>query len=506
MRSSFFFLIFLFSVLSAAAEAVTIRGYAPDYKGGKMAVIMPEDEFSGKRIVMGMSDVNDQGNFEIKFDLNRTARLYLRVNRVEGTMYAQPGMSYEVNFPGDKTASIKRFDKTEVDIGFLNLPDDDLNFLIRRFNADLTNFIVEHYYDFAVDEYTLSDSWLKTRGDTRSRVDMFKPMNRTDSIHHPVQTEFNKYIVEFKILIESRYSRNDIPFFDDYVEFSLAEIDVVSGMNRRKFYADYFMSRVLPLENPAFARTFSLFYNDFLSGHKSETQNKIVRFINVDKNPDLIIGLFENDSTCLSPVVRTLAVIQGMKSLYNDKTYQRRAIEKTLLNITSDDQRLVAIAGNMVGQLQKRREEYKLENFTCINKDQDRWELSEHSGHYVYILFFASWSPASIKELQIMQKWHEKYGKSIEFVAICMDDDFEQFKKMLVEYKDLKFDFLFGNADPLLAEKAMVFAIPEAVMLNEEGRTLYAHTKKPSEGIQVDFEKIITLYRQNGTGPKTWKN
>jgi thiol-disulfide isomerase/thioredoxin len=506
MRSSLLLLLFSSVLFSAVAGSVTISGHAPDYVGRKAAVVMPEDEFSGKRIVLGMSDVNDQGKFEIKLDLDHTARVFIRINRVEAAMYVQPGMSYEVIFPGDKTASIKRFDRTEVDLDFVNLPADDLNFLIREFNADVSDFIVNHYYDFAVDQYAHVDSWLNTRGDSRTKVDMFKPMNRVDSTQSTVQPEFNQYVVAFKKDVDLKYDATGIEFFDDYVEFSLAEIDVLSGMNRKSFYSKYFMSRVLPLENPAFARTFSLFYHDFLSSRKSEMQSRIVRLVNVEKNPDLLMGLFENDSTCLSPSVRTLAVIQSMKSLYHDKTYQRRAIEKLLLNVTSDDQRLVVIAKNTAGQLQKNREDYMLENFTCINENQDKWELSDHKGHYVYCLFFASWSPTSIKELQIMQKWHEKYGKAIEFVAICMDDDYDSFKKILTEHKDMKFDFLYGNADPLLTEKAMIYAIPEAIMLNEEGRTMYARTRKPSEGIQMDFEKIIAMYKQNGTGPKTWKD
>jgi thiol-disulfide isomerase/thioredoxin len=506
MRSILVSFLLLFSALLLKAEPVVITGTASDYAGKRIAVLICEDEFSGKRMIAHQAQISEQGMFSLTFDLRETRRIFLHISRVEAVMYAEPGHSYEVIFPADASASVKRFDKTEVELDFINLPENDINSLIRNFNADYSEFIATHYFDFAAGEYAHADAWLKTRGDSKTKVDLYKPSSETDTTAKKIPLQFNRYVLEFKNQISEKYGKSQSSFLNDYIEYSMAEIDVLAGMKRELFYREYLMSRQLPLQNPAFVNAFTLFYGRFLTRHPTEKQNAIIRAINVNKNPDEIIGMFENDSTCLSSEVRKLALISGLKELYNDKTYNRKSIEKTLQNIQSENKEILLIARNTALQLQKRREDFPVENFTCIDGKQDKWELSDHTGHNVYLLFFATWSPNSLKELQVMQKWHEKYGRHIEFVGICMDDDFETFKEFISSNREIKFDLLFGNADPLIAEKALVYAIPEAVMLNEEGRTVYAHTRKPSEGIQMDFDKIMLLMQQNPNGPKTWKN
>ena len=506
MRSIISIWLFIISASGLQAAAVVIHGEAITYAGKRIAALTSEDEFSGKRILLNYAEVADNGAFTLTFELSEIRRIFLNINRVEAVMYAEPGHSYDIIFPADGTASIKRFDKTEVELEFKSLPADDLNQLIRDFNADFSDFLGNHYYDFAVGEFVHADAWLKSRGDSKTKVDLYKPAVIADTSSSKEQPGFNNYVANFRKEVNDKYQQPRLPFFEDYVNYSLAEIDLLAGMKRVLFYKNYFMSRELPLKNPAFVRSFSLFYHGFLTKNSTEKQNSIVKSTNVNKNPREIIDLFENDSTCVSYDVRTLALVNGMKQLYHDKTFTRRSIEKTLQNVVSDNLEIQLIAKNILASLQKRREDYPVENFTCLNGQMDKWELNDHTGHALYFLFFATWSPTSIKELQVMQKWHEKYGKHIEFIAVSMDDDYDQYKDFMANNRDLKFEILFGSADPLLTEKAMLYAIPEAMMLNNEGRTVYAHTKKPSEGIQIDFDKIMLQMQQGGAGPKTWKN
>lgn len=506
MRSLISICLGLFMALSAGAETVVISGESIDYAGKMMAAVTNEDEFSGKRILLASIEISEKGSFTLSFDLKETRRIFLKVNRVEAVMYAEPGHRYDVIFPSDASANIKRFDRTEVELEFVNLSANDLNQLIRNFNADYSDFIAEHYYDFASGEYKHADTWLKTRGDSKTKVDLYKPSEAKDSTIARVQPEFNKYVLQFKKETKQKYSDQGSAFFNDYLNYSIAEIDFLAGMKRENFYRDYFMSRILALNNPAFVNCFKMFYSGFLTRNSTEKQNAIIKAININKSPAEILKLYENDSTCLSSDVRNLALINGLKDLYNDKTYARRSIEKTIQGLVTSNDEIMRIAKNTVTQLQKRREDFQMENFTCLDAKMDKWILEEHHGHSVYLLFFATWSPTSLKEMQVMQKWHEKYGKFIEFVAVCMDDDYTDYKEFISKNRDFSFEILFGNADPLIAEKVMVFSIPEAVLLSEQGRTVYAHTRKPTEGIQTDFEKIMLTMKQNGTGPKTWKD
>jgi thiol-disulfide isomerase/thioredoxin len=506
MNKLFSIFLFFFVLSNVEAQIVSLQGTAAEYKGKRVAVFAVEDYISEKRKLLQSAEISEDGKFLITFPVTETQMIIVHINRVEAVMYAEPGKTYRFVFPSDATADIKRFDKTEVELFFEELPNDDLNVLIRKFNSDFTQFISEHFYDFAVGDYRNGEMYLKKIGAKKMKSDIYKTSSDDDSLKRKVTPVFNALVVEFEQKCQQAYGDYENDFFADYMEFSLGEIELIAGMNRIKFYNKHFISRNLPLNNPAFMKCFHLYYDNFLLGHLSEKQAKINKAINVERDLNALHKIFVNDSTCLSEQIRTLALIKGLKDVYNNKSFDRTGIERTLKSANNADQRLNRIAENTHSQLTKTREGHKLEEFSAINEKGEKWTSAEFEEAPVYIMFFTTWNSASIKELQVMEKWHEKYGRDVQFYAVSLDDDYELFKKYLNEHRQQKFNFLYGQADPLISEKCSVYSIPHAVMLDSNGKTMFAFTRKPSEGIQAEFDKIALLNKQQKQGTKTWKD
>lgn len=493
---------------SGMAQSVLIDGVAKTFGGRKIVAFQIEDYISEKRSVIASSDIDPDGRFKLEFKAVATGPVYLNISRHEATVYVSPGAHYTINFPEAPPGTIKKFDKTTVEVAFENLPENDINALIRSFNAEYAAFIRDHYYDFAASEYHGSETWLKSLGEKSQKTDMTKRAASKDSSQHQLETKaFRQVVDEFITHSDLTYSNvSTDEFLRDYIKYSNAELELMAGMKRNIFYHNYFMSQRVQPTHPSYMSCFHAYYHHFLTQRQKDIQSGIIKAVNQERNPMKLVTLFEGDSSCLSTEVRYLAVIKGLHDIYYDRTYTKYSVEKTLMNFPVETGNMKQIARNVAMELTKCQEGWTAEDFVVADESGDKWKLSENLGSPTYYMFFATWSNSSLKELQIMQNLHDKYGKQIRFIAVSLDDDYETFKKYIVEHKEQKFTFLFGGGAPMLSYDYDVRTIPHAVMLNTEGKFMFDFTRKPSEGIQMDFDKMMILMKQNQQGPKTWKN
>ena len=266
---------FILITLLASAKEVVIEGMAPECDGKSISVFIISDYISEKRELLQTVEISAKGEFRLNVDIAETRVIILSINRVEGLIYAEPGQIYHVSFPSVKTAEVKKFDRTQVEISFENAPAADLNVLIRNFNADFISFINSHYYDFAISEYSGSGSYLKAIGAKIQESDLYKTTGKVDSSKHTSANVFSQVLDDFSNEIEKKYSPySDNVFFDDYITYSLAELELMAGKKRMSFYCDYFMSKSLLLQNPAYMRCFDIFYNNFLTNQSREKQEE----------------------------------------------------------------------------------------------------------------------------------------------------------------------------------------------------------------------------------------
>jgi thiol-disulfide isomerase/thioredoxin len=195
-----------------------------------------------------------------------------------------------------------------------------------------------------------------------------------------------------------------------------------------------------------------------------------------------------------------------LKELYFNKDFSRMAVEKTMgaLSKTASVKPLQTVSLNTLDQLRKNKEGWPQPDFTLLDEHEEKWRLAENDGLPLYIIFFASWNHASIKEMMLLEKLAETYQKDIRIVAINMDEKVDDFKKYLQAHPKQKFTFLYGYGNILLKENFALKAIPHAVMLAPDLTVKYTTTPLPSQGLEVNFKKIKQQAAAAGQGPKTW--
>lgn len=509
MRRFLFILFSLCSVVNLTAQQVSISGLAADFAGLQAVLFRLADPVSGKREVIELKNISDDGKFSFSFDVKETQSVLVSVSRMEGLLYVEPGHRYDVVFPAAGSADVKRFDRTEITLDLSKLPQYDLNLLIRKFNADYISFINKHYYDFVSDEFRGSDVYRSTLGDKTKKSDLYKMPAAQDSSAKETLSDFPQAVAVFFNQVEEKY-KNDFSnvYFKNYVRYALAEIKLLSGLNRSRFYREYFHEQPVLCQNTTYMKTFDTFYKGFFKTDTNAKIDSLSKLINANGDIQRLSDYYKKDTTALDKDVRMLAVLLNLKASYHDKQYSKSAVLKTIQSITStsasDFQKQIAL--NMTEQMKKFDKGYMYEDFTVGDARDEKWRLSEHLDVPTYLFFFATWNAASVKEMLVLEKLHAAYKNDVQIIAICMDDNYDNFKKYLREHKTQKFTMLYGAGDALMSEKYNVRAIPHAVLLNAQGEWMSSHTRRPSEGVEDDFKRIKMNNAKPNQGRKTWKD
>jgi cytochrome c biogenesis protein CcmG/thiol:disulfide interchange protein DsbE len=134
-------------------------------------------------------------------------------------------------------------------------------------------------------------------------------------------------------------------------------------------------------------------------------------------------------------------------------------------------------------------------NFVAENLDGKKVELKEILGEGpVLISFWATWCKPCIKELNELQKVHEKYKKKgFEILAIDVDGP-RSISKVKPMVKGFKWEFpvLWDNSKDVY-RKYHVLGIPHTVLIDKSSEIRYTHTTYRPGDEEVIKKKIEEL-------------
>lgn len=480
----------------------TIKGVLKNHAGKKMHFFVHTDEFSMKRELKHIVQLSDVGGFEANFEFNEVTLIFLVIGNIEGMWFAHPNQSYTLtSFPTPSQKDFQTLSRALVSLNFQNLGKEDANALIPQFNQDFEVFMDQHFYDFALERYKGSEVY-KTKLGVQT-----KPIQQSDSTRKET-TSFTNWVGAFQDSVNLKYGEFfDNLYFETHVRYSIAELELMAGISRKVLYEDYLMSQPVRYTHPAYARFFLAFYAESLGLISQRNTNALVKAINADNDPYLVLELFKKDSLVLSDEVGQMAVIVGLRDGIGDKRFSQGAIKNCLkkLSQTVDKNKYSLVAAGLLYELQKGQSGEVVAPFTAVDLKLDKWESIDELNGYTYIFFFADWCTSCKKELQLMSRLRELYGSDIQFLVISLDENIQALKSHVQANKDQKFEFIFTGNTPEIREVFHLRAIPQAVMLNPDGEIMFDYTRKPSEGIQMEFDKIVQLLHPKNGG-KTWQS
>lgn len=498
----------LLSSIAWSQDAV-IKGEVRNYPLWNIYAFLNEDPLSNQRALLGKVTTDSKGTFEITLKVDETRPVVLQLAGMEGTLYVSPGGRYHVTLPDTLSKDTwKKFDRTEIEWIMQGAAEDELNICIRSFNEDYALFVRDHYYDFATDNYRGSSMYTTKQG-AKTKVDMYKTGKAsTDTTKKADAPVFGSLVLQFEKAMHDRYALCEKQeYFAQYLRYSIAELKLAAGVSKKELYAEYIMSQPMLLNNPGYTGFLDTFYHDIFTTAKTEVQQNILRAVNAESNYSLVEKNLTPDSLLMHQRVRRYVALKGLKEAWFSAGYNKMAVQRTLQNAaaTLDDAQLKAIAGRMNAALQRGKAGNEVEGFTLLDAKKNRWNLDEQQGKYIYLFLFSDWCTACKKDLQYLERYATDFNKEVQFIGINMDEDYATFEQFLRTQPKSKITYLSGQGDPLLRQKLNVRALPYAIMIDPEGKVVYDYTRRPSEGLNLDLEKIRKLMTEPKGGAKTWK-
>jgi thiol-disulfide isomerase/thioredoxin len=445
----------LFSV-SSSAQKVNITGEAKPYKGKLIQAIVYEDYITNTEKVLAEATVNDSGNFQLSFDVNKIEYVFLKSENAIADLHVEPDKSYDVIlFPKDSTRYTNPNSEQLVDLAILKTDTNELNYLKADFNRMFDEFWENNYQYFVANKFSY---------------------DRTDS---------------FRLAVQKRYDKTDNPYFKTYIKYKIASLEASTEKSGKVLFKNYIDS--LPFlygsyEYMAFINKFfgPSVYNLMMKEEYADAINRKAVFKN-------FVKLIKIDKMSMNDTVREFVAIKSLYNSYNYPLFRNENIVYLLQTASKEaihpGNRL--IASNMLRKINRLIKGSPAPDFLLADKNEKLVSLKDFRGKYVYVDFWATWCVPCMAEMKLMPDLKKEYGSKIEFVSISIDDNIGLMKQFLKKNPQYNWTFLYAGDKSRTKEEYMVYSVPAYYLINPNGNLYQSPAGIPSGEIEKVFDKIV---------------
>jgi thiol-disulfide isomerase/thioredoxin len=446
----------------AFGQNVTIRGIAGSHKGKEIAVYLYDDLVTYSQSRLDADTVDERGNFELQLNIKTPRVALIRTNKLVGKIYLQPDFIYGVIFPpADSTRFIAGGTEQSVDI-IVNGDSTELNARIIDFNNRFDDFWQAHYKSFV-----------------------------TKRLHRELDS--------FQLEISKRYEKVRLTYFKTYVEYSFALMNENTGRHRSFLAKRYLFDKPIAYDNFEYMEFFNQYFKQYLQKQTTTRNgNLILDAINTQGDYRHLNELLRNDPILKNDTLRELVVIKGLLELYYSPHYNKTKIRDMFAqaNAATKVPAHKAITSNILRNVSNLLPGTKAPGFALLNIKRDTVRLSDFSGRFVYLGFFAPWCTDCLEQFKKQEQLQKKYGDKIQFVSVNIDEDTSAFKAFVKQNPKYSWSFLRMGAERDVLRKYNVSGAPVYYLLNPQGNLVQSPALRPDEGIERKFDEVLRIKRR----------
>ena len=111
-------------------------------------------------------------------------------------------------------------------------------------------------------------------------------------------------------------------------------------------------------------------------------------------------------------------------------------------------------------------------NFSAVDTNGNKVELSKYKGKVVILDFWATWCPPCVREIPNLKKIYKEFGKKdFEIISIALERKPDEFAKNYVIEHEMNWTHIISRAKGReLAGMYKIRYIPTMFILNKEGK------------------------------------
>lgn len=287
------------------------------------------------------------------------------------------------------------------------------------------------------------------------------------------------------------------PWLDNWIKYRLAGIKVAVSPAVRDQLLDSLMDTIaLPYRHPAFAGWLQTVFAGYLNeaGHGFDPAE--IRNLILSGDFAGMVDHLGADSLLRKERTRELAILANCPSWVNEQLLPSPAVEN-LLDFMAAHSRFPehrTIAENLSRQMFRFTSGKPAPGFKLPDSEGEMISLDEYAGKPLYLSFIVSWSHGCLVELPLLDSLYTRYGNSITFITISMDQDFALPKKLWQE-RHYSWPLLYGGTDYRFIDSYGILTFPLFVLIDSEGKIYDYPAYKPSEIISQRFDALLQMER-----------
>lgn len=292
-----------------------------------------------------------------------------------------------------------------------------------------------------------------------------------------------KIIVECKIINGQEFKTDKTNIEDDLYIMTIGECsDKIIFSNNTVIMKGYFNDKntegnSLSMSGTEINEQLKIFIPKYSADGHNKTFQKSSEYI--DK--------YMTDFPNTNPLVYAVGVYLNKDIILNYETF-KHVLDK-------QDKRSKALVVSQIKNESTKRESYRLggdaEEWTLVDKNENKVSLKDFKGKIVLLDFWASWCGPCRAEMKSLQKiYGEIKGDDIVFVSVSLDDDRGKWLKALEEDR-IPWMALWEKAgfeNSALRSTYGFNSIPFIVLIGKDGKTVARRLR--GDNVKIEIEKL----------------
>lgn len=458
-------LLILFSMLlSFALQAqvnVEIVGSTANAAGKRVEMLCYEDMLTLDELLLDSAVVDSSGAFRLGCYLTYPRLVVVQIECYSQSFYVEPGHTYTVWLPEFRWEQDEEhnvyLDPVALPLEFMNLPADELNLKMLRFDEAVDSFVSEHRVFF----------------DPR-----FKPRRQwMDSLE--------------RRMMSGEQTPDD--FFGRYMRYSLAQMRYDMGFASRKQMLGKVLPQPILYHDECYMR--ALF--DVLGGMVSQGMRKVPKWRLVEwvRQGDLAryLDSLGTDPLLYDEQIRELATLVSLKESLYDPDYDHAGVLRMLVALgqRSKWKEHRQMAERLVSTEPGTQNTEPATHQTALllpDADGNKVDLNSFRGKWVYLSFVRVGDPNSLREIETLAHFKDSiYAKhdNVVFITVSCDREFQKMYHLLRNSRRgarYTWTWLHFDGNYRWLESLGVVSYPTFILLDPDGRQPYTVTPTPESG------------------------
>lgn len=356
------------------------------------------DEFATRNetAIQKVKITNDnQFYFEIN---NKVIKKYvIRLNNTYTELFIQPNTAYNIVIPQESIEVIPYFSGKEIELLFLDLDSNDINYKILGFEAWLDDEMASLYLLKDVDPSKFIDGVLK-----------------------------------FQVEIGKEYNNDSSLYFKNHIKYALGKtihsINYFGAPNASEKLLFYIKNQEILYDLPVYMEYLRDYYSS-IALKISPSAKRVTSVALYEADGRMLIKGLLTDSIVPSEQIAEIVALQLIEEEYPKGNFS----QNNLIKITKYIQRYSKHEKNRLISKNLARKFYTIvEGDPLPTLQLNDAKYLGTPGKYQYIHFFDPSNPQSLAQSKALIVLHEKYGETIDFVSIYLNGDTGVFQERII--------------------------------------------------------------------------